>query len=263
MDLELANRVAVITGANSGIGLATAKAFLAEGARVAGVDLETDALEELAQESQVLPVRADLGGAEGPIEAIARVIAEWGQIDVLVNNVGIAPYREGFLSVGDDDWRLVLDVNFMSMVRMCRAAIPHMVERKRGSIVSIASDAGRQPDVFFPDYCVSKSAIIMLSKDLSNEFGPAGIRVNVVSPGPTRTPIWDKPGGFAESIAEAYGMDVESAIDHFAKEVRKLPLGKLGRPQDVANAVVFLASDAAQQVTGSEYCVNGGVVRAA
>ena len=191
------------------------------------------------------------------------MIEEYGQIDVLVNNVGISPYREGFLSVSDDDWRFVLDVNFMSVVRMCRAVVPHMVERQRGAIVSIASDAGRQPDVFLPDYCVSKCAIIMLSKNLSNEFGPAGIRVNVVSPGPTRTPTWDKPGGFAESISEAYGMDVEAAIVHFAKEVRKLPLGKLGKPEDVANAVVFLASDAAQQVTGSEYCVNGGVIRAA
>jgi NAD(P)-dependent dehydrogenase (short-subunit alcohol dehydrogenase family) len=138
-----------------------------------------------------------------------------------------------------------------------------MIERGKGAIVSIASDVGRAPDPFFVDYAVSKAGVLSLSKALSIEFGPKGVRSNVVSPGPTRTPLWDRPGGFADSLAEEFGMEVEAAIDHFAKEVRKLPLGKLGRPEEVANAVFFLASDLAAQVTGSEYCVNGGVLNAA
>ncbi len=151
-----------------------------------------------------------------------------------------------------------MDINFYSMVRACREVLPHMVERGQGSIVSIASECGRQPDVFFVDYSVSKAAILSLNKALANEFGPKGVRANVVSPGPTRTPPWDNPGGFGESLSKEYGLPLEEAIDHFAKVTRNLPLGRLGRPQDVAAAAVFLASDLSAQVTGSEYCVNGG-----
>ena len=264
MDLGLADKVVVITGAGSGIGLATARAFLEEGAFVVGGDNDAAAVEAIAALGpRAAAVHADLGSAGGPAALVQAALAAHGRVDVLVNNVGIAPYRDGFLAVDDEGWRTVLDVNFMSAVRASRAALRAMVERGSGSIVSIASDAGRQPDVFFVDYSVSKAALLMLSKALANEFGPHGIRVNVVSPGPTRTPIWDRPGGFAESLAAQLGMDVESAITHFAREIRNLPLGRLGRPEDVAAAVLFVASDKASQVTGSEYCVNGGVIRAA
>ncbi len=259
MNLELTEAVVVITGAGSGIGLATARAFLAEEAHVVGGDLDVAPIEALGE--RALAVRCDLGSDEGARALVQAALDAHGRIDVLVNNVGIAPYREGFLAVDDDGWRTVLDVNFMSAVRSCRAALPSMVERRSGSIVNIASDAGRQPLVFFPDYGVSKAALLMLSKTLANEFGPHGIRVNVVSPGPTRTPLWDRPGGFAESLAAELGMEVEAAISHFAREQRQLPLGKLGRPEDVADAVLFVSSARAAHVTGSEYCVNGGVVR--
>ena len=190
--------------------------------------------------------------------AVQTALDRFGHIDILVNNVGIFPYRDSFLTTTDEDWQRVIDINFYSMMRACREVIPHMVARRGGSIVSIASECGRQPDVFFVDYSVSKAAMINLNKALANEFGPQGIRANIVSPGPTRTPPWDKPGGFGDSLAAEFGLDKEKAIEHFATEVRKLPLRKLGRPEDVAAAVVFLASDLAAQVTGSEYCVNGG-----
>lgn len=261
MDLELADAVVVITGAGAGIGLATAQAFLDEGAHVVCGDLELTAIAALGP--RALGVHADLGTNDGASMLVAAALAAHGRIDVLVNNVGIAPYRDGFLAVDDVGWRTVLDVNFLSAVRMARAALPAMVERGSGAIVNIASDAGRQPLVFFPDYCVSKAALLMLTKLLANEFGPHGIRVNAVSPGPTRTPLWDRPGGFAESLAAELGMEVEDAIAHFAREDRQMPLGKLGRPEDVAAAVLFVASARAAQVTGSEYCVNGGVIRSA
>jgi NAD(P)-dependent dehydrogenase (short-subunit alcohol dehydrogenase family) len=133
-----------------------------------------------------------------------------------------------------------------------------MIAKNAGSIISIASECARQPDVFFVDYSVTKAMILNLSKSLANEYGPRGIRSNVVSPGPTRTASWDKPGGFAESLANEYGLDREAAIEHFAKEVRKLPVGHIGRPENVAAAVAFLASDVSAQVTGAEYTVNGG-----
>lgn len=256
MDTGLKGKVVVITGAASGIGLGCVEAFLAEGSHVVGGDLDPGALEGM---EGVTPVQADLSSLSGPKDLIERAVAEHGTVDVLVNNVGIAPYRESFLSTTDEDWQQVMDLNFYAMARSARAAIPHMVAQNRGAIVSIASDVGRQPDVFFVDYGVSKAAVLSLSKALSIEFGPKGIRSNCVSPGPTRTALWDRPGGFADSLAEEFGMDKEAAIDHFAKEVRKLPLGKLGQPGDVAAAVVFLSSDLAGQVTGSDYAVDGGV----
>ena len=261
MNYSLTDRVVVITGAGSGIGLATCRVVLEEGATVVAGDLDPSAAAALSD--AVTPVTVDLSTTAGAEQLISAAVAAHGSVDVLVNNVGIFPFRESFLSVSDADWDALMDVNFYSMVRACRAALPHMVEQGRGAIVSVASDVGRAPDRFFVDYSVSKAAVLMLSKAISIEFGPAGIRSNCVSPGPTRTPAWDKPGGFADSLAEEYGLAKEQAIEHFAKEVRKLPLGKLGDPDDVARVIAFLASDISKHVTGADYTVDGGVVPAA
>ncbi|MFZ0040837.1 MAG: SDR family oxidoreductase [Solirubrobacteraceae bacterium] len=188
-------------------------------------------------------------------------VAEHGRIDVLVNALGGPAHRpDGFLSIDDEGWRWSFDMNFMGMVRTSRAVIPHMQRQGGGSIVSIASDAGRQADPFFLDYCAAKAAVLSLSKSLSIEFAPA-IRSNAVSPGPSRTP--GLVGFFERHVAPEWGMGTEEAIEHFVKDIRKLPAGKLGEPEDVANAVLFLASDVSRQVTGSEYCVDGGVIQAA
>jgi NAD(P)-dependent dehydrogenase (short-subunit alcohol dehydrogenase family) len=261
MELGLDGKIAVVTGAGSGIGLAVVELLRAEGARVVAADLDPGAAAALGDD--VLAVAGDLSTPDGAVEPVRAAVAAHGRVDVLVNNVGIFPFRESFLAVGDDDWRALMDVNFYSMVRACRAAIPHMVEQGGGAIVSTASDVGRAPDPFFVDYSVAKASVLMLSKAIAIEFGPRGIRSNCVSPGPTLTPAWLRPGGFADSLAEEYGLSREGAIDHFAKEVRRLPLGKLGRPEDVARAIVFLASDAAGHVTGADYTVDGGVVAAA
>jgi NAD(P)-dependent dehydrogenase (short-subunit alcohol dehydrogenase family) len=136
-----------------------------------------------------------------------------------------------------------------------------MVEQGSGAIVSVASDAGRQPDPFYVDYCVSKACVISLAKSLSIEFGSKGIRSNVVSPGPTVTPGLVE--FFEKSAAPEWGMSTDEAIDHFAKNIRKLPLGHLGQAEDVAATIVFLASDLAKQTTGSDYRVDGGTQVAA
>jgi NAD(P)-dependent dehydrogenase (short-subunit alcohol dehydrogenase family) len=183
-------------------------------------------------------------------------------VDILVNNVGIAPAREGFLAVSDEDWTEVFQANLMSMIRTSRAALPHMIKKQNGSIINISSESGRQPDTILLDYSAFKTAMLSVSKALANEFGPQGIRVNTVSPGPTRTPLWDKPGGFADNLAQQFGMDKEQAIEHFAKDVRQLPLGRIGLPEEIAAVVLFLASERASFVTGSEYTVNGGSLRA-
>jgi NAD(P)-dependent dehydrogenase (short-subunit alcohol dehydrogenase family) len=225
VDTKLTDRVAVVTGAGSGIGQATTRLLRAEGARVVAADLDRGPA--AGEGVQLVPV--DLSVPGGPEAAIDRAVTEHGRIDVLVNNVGVLRFRGGFTSVTDDDWRSLLDVNFYSVVRATRAAVPHMLAQGRGAIVSIASDMGRQPEPFAVDYAVSKAAILMLSKAISREYGREGIRSNCVSPGPTRTPAWDVPGGFSDSLAERFGMATpDEAVDHFAREVKDIPLGRLG-----------------------------------
>jgi len=262
-DHGLTGKAVVVTGAGSGIGEAIALQFAEEGARVYAGDIDIATLEGVAAHENVMGVECDLSTVSGCEKLIQAAVDGASTVDVLVNNVGIAPWRDSFLTTSDEEWQRLLSINFFAMVRCCRLAIPYMVEEGKGTIVSIASDVGRAPDPFFVDYAVSKASVLSLSKALSVEYGPKGIRSNAVSPGPTRTPLWDRPGGFADALAEEYGMDKEAAIEHFAKVVRKLPVGKLGRPQDVANAVFFLASDLAVQVTGSDYHVNGGVLNVA
>lgn len=260
MDLQLKNKVAIVTGANAGIGFATTKLFLQEGAKVVGASRRMDALQRIHSKN-LIATSIDLSKPEGGEELIQTAIDSFGKIDILINNVGIAPIRNGFFSVTDEDWHNVMETNFMSMVRVTRAALPHMLKQNNGSIVSISSEVGQLPDAMLPDYSVSKAAMLSLSKSIAQEFGPKGIRSNVVSPGPTRTPLWDRPGGFADGLAETFEMEKEAAIEHFAKKVRQLPLERLGTPEEVASVIAFIASDQASFVTGSEYMVNGGSLK--
>jgi NAD(P)-dependent dehydrogenase (short-subunit alcohol dehydrogenase family) len=262
MKLNLDNKVVVVTGASAGIGLAIARGFAEEGAKVVGGSRHTDSLRALGFEGQIVPVEVDLSTPEGPNRLVQKAVDTFGKVDILVNNVGIAPAREGFLAVSDEDWAEVFQANLMSMIRTTRAALPHMVKQQYGSIINISSESGRQPDTILLDYSAFKAAMLSVSKALANEFGPQGIRVNTVSPGPTRTPLWDNPGGFADNLAEQFGMEKEQAIEHFAKDVRQLPLGRIGLPEEIAAVVLFLASERASFVTGSEYAVNGGSLRA-
>ncbi|MGP6204580.1 SDR family NAD(P)-dependent oxidoreductase [Microbacterium sp. F2] len=251
----LKDKVVLITGGGSGIGLATATAFAEQGARVAVADRNPAAAAAIAGDHAVdtteLDVTAD-GAIAGWVDAVADRL---GGVDVLVNNVGLAPFRESFLSVTDEDWRSLLDVNFFAAVRASRAAIPYMIERGGGAIVSLASDAATQPDPFFVDYAVSKAAVLSLSKSLSMEFGPRGIRSNCVAPGPTATPAMDS---FISSLSTELGKGFEETKEYFAKDMRKLPLGRMNDPADVAAVIVFLASDLARQVTGASYRVDAG-----
>lgn len=261
MDYGFDGKVAVVTGAGGGVGYAISELFAQEKCRVFGVDLNPSALADIGHSDLVVGYQCDLSTEHGPGEAIEAALDTFGRVDILVNNAAIAPARDSFLTVTEEDWKKVMDINFYSMVRACRAVIPHMQERGSGAIVTVASDEGRQPDVFFADYSVSKAAVLNLAKTLSIEFGPSGIRVNTVSPGPTRTPIWDRPGGFADYLVEYLGAkDREDAILRFVKEIRRMPIERIGLPEDVAQVVLFLSSDLSRQVTGSDYWVNGGTM---
>jgi NAD(P)-dependent dehydrogenase (short-subunit alcohol dehydrogenase family) len=258
MELGLGDRVAVVTGAGAGIGLATARALVAEGVRVVVADLDPSPAAQIAPESVLVPLAVDMASPEGGPAAVAAALERFGAIDILVNNVGIAPHRDGFLDVSDEEWRSLIELNFFSMVRCCRAALPHMVEQRRGSIISLSSDVGHAPAPFFVDYAMTKAMVRVLSKTLAVEFASHGIRSNTISPGPTRTTPWEEPGGFMDEYAARFGIDHEAAIERFMREERNIGSGRIGEAEDVAAMIVFLASDRACQITGSDHRVDGG-----
>lgn len=260
MNQTFSGKTVLITGASQGIGLAAAELFLKEGANVVGVSrehVETAGIEG-AEAGRFLHIAADLALPESPGLAVQQAIERFGGIDVLVNNAGAVSVREGFLDVTDDMWRSTMELNFMAYVRMCREVLPSMVAAGSGSIVHVGSEAGRTPLVDAPDYSVSKAAVLSLSKMLSREFGPRGIRSNVVAPAHIYTSMWDRPGGFLDSQARKFGVPREKAIQAFVND-SGLPVGRLGNADDVAPVILFLASPAASFITGAEYTVNGGV----
>jgi NAD(P)-dependent dehydrogenase (short-subunit alcohol dehydrogenase family) len=258
VDYGLTDRVVVITGAGAGIGLQTARAFHDEGAIVVGADLDPAAIEQLDAPGRALAVTVDLRDPDAGTTIVDAALERFGQVDVLFNNAGVASVRPGFLEVGDAEWHQTLELNLMGYVRATRAVLPHMLDRGRGALVHNASEAGRMPNPRLPDYSVSKAGVLMLSKTLAREFTPRGVRSNVVSPAHTLTPLWEAPGGFLDRLAADYGTDREEAIRRYLDEIA-MPARRLGRPLDTAHAVLFLASDLADFITGSEIRVDGGV----
>jgi NAD(P)-dependent dehydrogenase (short-subunit alcohol dehydrogenase family) len=267
MKLDLQDKVAVVTGASKGIGLAVVESLLEQGARV--VAASRNRSEELdALDGELLHVSADLMDPSAPAEVAARAVETFGGLDILVNNAGGPPPgtslpRFGFLGLTDDDWQQMVDFNLLTAVRACRAAIPLMLERGGGAIVNVSSIHGRQPSAINVDYGAAKAAMINLTKALSEEFGPHGIRVNGVCPGPVRTPWWTDEGGAADILAEHLGSDRDSVMATVAPEMMQLTTGRLVEPREIADAVVFLASPRSASTTGVELLVDGGMMKAA
>jgi NAD(P)-dependent dehydrogenase (short-subunit alcohol dehydrogenase family) len=265
MDLELNGRVAVVTGASKGIGLAVTRTLLEEGALVlAASRSRSPELDELDADLVHMPV--NLMDPAAPAAVIARAVEAFGGLDVLVNNAGGPPPgtslpRFGFLELGDEDWNEMLEFNLLSAVRACRAAIPALLERGGGAIVNISSVHGRQPSAVNVDYGAAKAAMINLTKALSEEFGPQGIRVNGVCPGPVRTPWWTDDGGAADILAGHTGSDREGVLTNVAPEMMQLTTGRLAEPQEIADAVAFLASPHAASTTGTEIVVDSGMMK--
>jgi len=199
MELRLSGKVDVVTGASKGIGLAVTQALADEGASVvAGARNLSDDLSRLAASAPVHPVLVDLGTPEGPARLIDQATSTLGGLDVLVNNVGgTRPRTGGFLSVTDDDWTWALTINFLAAVRTTRAALPHLLARGGGTIVTTCSVNAFLPDPLVIDYSAAKAALANFCKALSKEVGPRSVRVNTVSPGPVATALWLGDGGVA------------------------------------------------------------------
>ncbi|HEX4353661.1 MAG TPA: SDR family NAD(P)-dependent oxidoreductase, partial [Polyangiales bacterium] len=206
MDLKLTGKVAVVTGASKGIGLAIVRALAAEGATVIAGARTTKSLQDL---QGVTAVEVDLATPEGPGKLVQRAIDDHGRLDVLVNNMGAVRLRlEGFLGTSDDEFEWAMQMNFFSALRATRASITQMLKQGGGAIVSVASvNAFFQPDGGTIDYGAAKAALVNLTKSLSQEFGPKGIRVNTVSPGPVSTDLWFGEQGVAQTVAKASGVD--------------------------------------------------------
>lgn len=267
MDLQLSGHVAVVTGASKGIGLAVARTLLEEGARVVAASRKSTAeLDELAG-ADLVHISVDLMDPDAPDQVVARAVEAFGGLDILVNNAGGPPPgvrlpRFSFLTPSDADWRAMFEFNLFSAVRAIRAAIPLMLERGGGAIVNISSGHARQPSAINVDYGAAKAGINNLTKALSEEFGPQGIRVNTVSPGPVRTAWWSDEGGAADIIAAQAGTDRDSVMDNVAPEMMNLTTGRLADPREIADVVALLVSPRSASTTGAEFTVDSGWLKA-
>ena len=246
MDLGLDGKVALITGGSAGIGLATAQGMVESGAVVVTVSRNG-----APGVGEALHVAADLGEAGEPQRAVAEARAQVGSIDCLINNVGVAVVRR-LEDVTEADWDLSVRLNLLSAIRATAAVLPGMRERRSGSIVNVASTAGRRPSRIMPDYSVAKAGLLAYSRQVADAYASDGVRCNAVIPGPTLTPAWTGPEGLA-----AQQGDRETVL---AKSEAARPLGRFATPEEIANVIVFLASDAASYVTGAEWSVSGGTV---
>lgn len=256
MDLGLAGRTAIVTGGSKGIGLAVVRGLADNGVHViTGARTSSAELEQLTHDGQVEAAEIDLSDPSGPGKLAAMA---GDRVDILVNNVGGAPVRTGgFLSISDEDWLATINLDLMAAVRTTRSVLPAMLAVGRGSIVTVCSVNARLPDPAVLDYSVAKAGLASFCKALSKELGPAGIRVNTVSPGPVATDLWLGATGVAQTVSHVTG---SAAADVAGQAASQMVTGRFTQPAEVADVVLFLASDRAGNVTGADFVIDGGLL---
>lgn len=260
MDTGLKNKVVIVCGASQGIGRATAHAFAAESAKVAICGRTEKTLQDAAASiraatgAEVTPYVADVSSPDSVIEFVQSVLKKFGRVDVCVANAGGPPPR-AFLNSSNEDWRKAFETNFLSVVYLAREVLPQMQKNKWGRFITITSTSVRQP---VPDLLLSNSirpAVVGLIKSLTQEFGKDGITFNNIGPGYTST---ERLSELAGSRAKAAGIAEKDIYDRWTNDV---PLRRLGKPEEIADAIVWLASERASYVTGQTILVDGGIYK--
>ncbi|WP_456399160.1 3-oxoacyl-[acyl-carrier-protein] reductase [Mesoaciditoga sp.] len=242
--MRLEGKVALITGGASGIGLATCKKFIEEGATVAACDFNEEALKAAAEEigAQYHPYKMDVSNHEMVKEVVEKIASELGKIDILVNNAGIT--KDNFLvKMPEKDFDAVINVNLKGVYNVTQAVVPYMMEKKSGVILNASSVVGVYGNIGQTNYVASKAGVIGMTKTWAKEFARYNIRVNAVAPGFIKTPMTSKVP--------------QKVIDYMNS---KTPLGRMGEAVEIANAYLFLASDEASYITGQVLGVDGGLV---
>ena len=247
MSGRLDGRVAVITGGCSGIGLATARRFASEGAKVVIGDVDDERGPSVAAELQGTYVRCDVTDADQVDALFAAAKDTYGSVDVAFNNAGISPPDDdSILTTGIDAWRRVQEVNLTSVYLCCKAVLPYMLEQGRGSIINTASFVAVMGAATSQiSYTASKGGVLAMSRELGVQFARQGVRVNALCPGPVNTPL----------LQELFASDPDRA----ARRLVHIPLGRFAEPDEIAAAVLFLASDDSSFITASQFLVDGGI----
>ena len=264
MDLGLAGRTCIVTGASRGIGRATARMLAAEGASVliaargeeALGEAEEDCAAAAAQGARVEALALDVTEPQAGERLVAACAERLGSVEVVVNNAGTSRARP-LDQLEDDDWQEQWELHVMAPLRLMRVAAPRMAERGWGRVVNVCSSSGKRPSLTNAAYSVTKAAQLSLSRVFADAYAGDGVLVNAVAPGPVGTPLWLGEGGLADQLAAAKGTSREKAVEATRA---KIPLGRLGDEGEIAAAIVFLCSERASNVAGAAWSVDGGSV---
>ncbi len=263
MHFGLKEKVVLVTGASKGIGKAIAAAFAAEGSYVVLAARHQQELEQVAEVirqhgGNALALAADVTNASEIQRLVQQAIAHFGTIHILVNNAGGTDSFASFEELSDEDWINSFHLNVLSTVRLTRAILPYMQQQKWGRIINISSENGTQPDPVMPHYSVTKAAINNLTKSLSKTYTKDGILINAVSPALIKNPLFEQ---IFAAQAQEHGITLQEAEQAFLRQNRPhIEVGRPGTPEEAASAVVFLASEAASFITGTNLRVDGGSV---
>jgi 3-oxoacyl-[acyl-carrier protein] reductase len=264
MDLGLAGRGCVVTGAGRGIGRETARMLCAEGANVLLVARSEDQLAAAAEEiaaaggGETAHLALDVTAADAGERMLATATERFGSLDVLVNNAGAAKWRD-LDDAPDEDWRAQYELSVMAPLRAMRAAAPAMAARGWGRVVNVCSTAGKRPSALMPDYSVAKAAELSLSRLFADRHAKDGVLVNAICPGPVASEMWMEPGGLLDQSQRLSG--AASREEALEEAGAKRPIGRLAEVGEIAAAIVFLCSERASYTTGAAWSVDGGTVQ--